>query len=142
MRQLETHRGGYGCVAWAGLAVIVAVLGVSWFLRNYLKPGQIVLIRGEETEKTIFVGATEADAEELGKLVKAGDNLGLEKLKKAESVLPIASGTKARVIEHDWSKSLYRVRILEGKETGKSCWTTRVYLTKSSVEANAPAPPE
>lgn len=130
MRQLETHRGGYGCIAWAGVAVIVAVLGASWFLRNYLKPGQIVLIQGEETEKTIYVGATESDAEELGKLVRAGDDLGLEKLKTANNVLPIPSGTKGRLIEHNWFKSLYRVRILEGKELGKSCWTTRGYLIK------------
>jgi hypothetical protein len=142
VQQLETHRGGYGCIAWFGLVTIVAILGVSWFYRNFLKPGQIVLIQGGETEKVLYVGATEADAEELGKLVKASDDLGLEKLKATTNVLAIASGTKVRVIEHNWFKSLFRVRILEGKETGKSGWTSKQFLSEPPKEANAPSPPK
>jgi hypothetical protein len=88
------------------------------------------LIQGGETEKIIYVGATQDDADELRKLLKADDELGLEKLKTANNMLPIAVGTKARVIKHNWFMSLYRVRILEGKELGKSCWTIREYVAK------------
>jgi hypothetical protein len=125
---LESRRGGYGCFVWFGLLALAIITPLGWLHSDILKPGQIVMVRGKEAQKIVYVGATEADAEELEKLVKAGDNLGLEKLESSSSVLPIAPETKALIIEHVWLNALYRVRILEGKEIGKSAWTSREFL--------------
>jgi hypothetical protein len=130
MLDSESRRGGYGCFVWLGLLVLVVAGILLWFNTSISRPGQIVLLRGKDTDKIVFMGTTQADGQELETLVRANDDLGLRKIESSDSVLSVAAGTRCRVLEHDWFKSLYRVRVLEGKEMGKSGWVGREFLSQ------------
>jgi hypothetical protein len=129
MDDSEGRHGALGCVFWAGLLVLVVVVIVVWSGPSILHPGQIVLLRSKAKEEAVYVGPTEADGQELKTLIQAGDDLGIGKMESGGSLFPVASETRCRVIEHDWLKSLYRVRVLEGQEKGKSGWVYSRFLS-------------
>lgn len=130
MHELEVRHGGFGCFVWAALVVLL-LAGILFWSRNSIpRPGQVVLVHGEEVDKEVYIGPTEADGREIKVLIQAHDDLGLRKLVTGGTVFALASGTRCRVLEHDWLQSLYRVRVLEGKETGKSGWVYGRFLSE------------
>lgn len=90
--------------------------------------GSEVYIRGGSA--TGFVASDSATLLELEKAQSANDSIGVSNLIQSGRVWAVNNGTKALVIDSD-SRGGVNVRILEGRQTGRSGWTDEAWLTSS-----------
>ncbi len=83
----------------------------------------------ESSADNVLVGTTKQNYEEIVKLSVAKDNEGLTQMVLNGQAYFVDSGTQVRVI--DTSMFARQVRILEGKQSGKSGWVPAEFVKKA-----------
>lgn len=68
----------------------------------------------------IHLSVDRAARDEWNKSVVANDIIGIRQLIARGSAFPVSDGTRVLVLEQDWFDA--RVRILEGRQSGRTGW--------------------
>ena len=116
---------------WVGLGVVAAVILVLllWWA-SLPRAGQEFVLKSASHGETIYVPTTHEAAKELDLINQNGDKVGLARLVLVGQVLVVADGTRVRVTDHSWLKSLYGIQVSAGNLAGQRGWVPPKYLAK------------
>lgn len=117
------------------LRVYLPLIGLVWLLVACASDSPVsreatrdassakVSVGSDVTLAMVGLGITNADFDELTRLALANDKVGGQRLIDSGRVLVIQSGTKAKIIEMNFTS--YRVRIMSGPYTGRDGWVVK-----------------
>jgi hypothetical protein len=112
-----------------------ALESVKRALTSKFKKGERVILY-RENKDSVLVAATETDFKLLVKALKIGDKEGLYNLASAEYLFLSANRTRGMVLDTDSLEVegnyyiILQVRILEGREKGRSGWISEKWVVK------------
>ena len=116
---------------WVGLGLVAAVILVlALWWASLPRAGKEFVLQSGSRGETIYVPTTLEGAKELDLINQNGDKVGLARMVLVGQVLVVADGTRVRVADHSWSRSLYEIQLAAGNLAGQRGWVPPKYLAK------------
>lgn len=113
------------------VAAVAGLFGGHSGNTNGLAPGGEALIHSGS--KSTPLATDQETYDETQKILLAKDWAGLRQLVGQGRVFVVDEGTRLRVIEANWDRTMARVEILEGPQASKVGWIAEAYLAKGST---------